>query len=80
MSKALENNARRADSYATDSFVNVRLLELFERNISAIHNTSLPSDLVDCDGSLGACAKGSAYRSRPRAPRHRILLRVSARR
>lgn len=29
MSKVIENNTRRADSYATDSFVNVRLLELF---------------------------------------------------
>jgi hypothetical protein len=30
MSKALENNARRADSYAADIFINISLLELFE--------------------------------------------------
>jgi hypothetical protein len=30
MSKPVEDNARRADSYAMDLFVNVRLLELFE--------------------------------------------------
>jgi hypothetical protein len=30
MRKDVENNARRADSCATDIFVNVSLLELFE--------------------------------------------------